>query len=410
MPEFLMPHLGADMTQGKLLLWRKKPGDRVNRGDIIADVETDKADIEVEVFTSGTIEKLLVEPGTQVPVGTPLAIIRTDGEPAAAPVQPQAAAASVAAIVPIPPVIKPVPQAAEPSRRLHISPVARKLAAELGIDASTVTPSGPGGRITREDIEQAAKGGRITPAAGAAPAISAPAAPAPAPGPLPSADRQARMRQAIAAAMARSKREIPHYYLSTTIDFKRALDWLTQENLSRPIEDRLLYGVLLVKAVALALREVPELNAVWEADRLVIKPDIHVGIAISLRGGGLIAPALHNADKKSLGELMKGFRDLIQRTRSLTLRSSELFDSTITVTSLGEQGVEGVFGIIYPPQVALVGFGNVHQRPWVVDGDALAVRPLITATLSGDHRVSDGHRGGVFLNAVERWLQQPEKL
>lgn len=413
MSEFLMPHLGADMTQGKLLLWRKKPGDRVNRGDIIADVETDKADIEVEVFTNGVIEKFLVEPGTQVPVGTPLAIIRTDGEPASAPVQPQAAALPVLSPVPVPPPIKPFPAvAAEPSRRLHISPVARKLAAELGIDPSKVTPSGPGGRITREDVEQAAKTGTIAPAAaaGVAPAISMPAAPVAAPGPLPSADRQARMRQAIAAAMARSKREIPHYYLSTTIDFKRALDWLTQENLKRPVEDRLLYGVLLVKAVALALREVPELNAVWESEKLVIKPDIHVGIAISLRGSGLIAPALHNADKKSLGELMKDFRDLIQRTRSLSLRSSELSDSTITVTSLGEQGVEGVFGIIYPPQVALVGFGNVHQRPWVVDGDALAVRPLITATLSGDHRVSDGHRGGMFLNAVERWLQQPEKL
>lgn len=405
MAEFLMPHLGADMTEGKLLLWRKKPGDRVTRGEIIADVETDKADIEVEVFTNGVIEKFLVEPGTQVPVGTPLAIIRTDGEPATAPVQPQAAAPSVPSPVPVPSVIAPAAAGpAEPSHRLHISPVAKKLAAELGIDPSRVTPSGPGGRITREDVERAAKARTITPAPAAAPIT-----PTPAP-PLPAADRQARMRQAIAAAMARSKREIPHYYLSATVDFKRALDWLTQENLRRPVEDRLLYGVLLVKAVALALREVPELNAVWEAEKLVVKPDINVGIAISLRGGGLIAPALHNTDKKSLGELMKEFRDLIQRTRSLTLRSSELSDSTITVTSLGEQGVEGVFGIIYPPQVALVGFGKVHQRPWVVDDEALAVRPLINATLSGDHRVSDGHRGGVFLNAVERWLQQPEKL
>jgi pyruvate dehydrogenase E2 component (dihydrolipoamide acetyltransferase) len=218
------------------------------------------------------------------------------------------------------------------------------------------------------------------------------------------------MRQIIAAAMARSKREIPHYYLSTTINLKRALDWLSQENLKRSIEDRILYGVLLVKAVALALREVPELNAVWESGKLVVKPEIHVGVAISLRQGGLIAPALLQTDKKSLGELMKDFRDLVQRTRAGSLRSSELSDSTITVTSLGEQGVESVMGIIYPPQVALVGFGRIEDRPWVVDGQALAVRPLITATLSGDHRVTDGHRGGVFLNAVERWLQQPEKL
>ena len=209
--------------------------------------------------------------------------------------------------------------------------------------------------------------------------------------------------------MARSKREIPHYYLSTTIDLKPALDWLTQENLKRGVEDRILYGVLLVKAVALALREVPELNAVWEQGGVVMKPEIHVGVAISLRQGGLIAPALHQVDKKPLGELMKDFRDLVQRARAGSLRSSELSESTITVTSLGEQGVESVFGIIYPPQVALVGFGKIQERPWIIDGQVVA-RPLIEATLSGDHRVSDGHRGGLFLSAVERLLQQPEKL
>lgn len=403
MAEFLMPHLGADMTEGVLRAWRKKLGERIDRGEIIAEVETDKANIEVEVFNGGVVEKFLVDPGTRVPVGAPLAIIRYDKEPAAVaapkeiPVPAVAAAAPIPVAVPVTPTALPVP-----AGRLHISPVARKLAAELGIDPATVTPSGPGGRITREDIERAAKA-----RAAAIPAVlpAAPSLPAPA-----VSDRQARMRQTIAAAMARSKREIPHYYLSTTVNLKRALDWLNQENLKRSVEDRLLYGVLLLKAVALALREVPELNAVWESGKLLVKPEIHVGVAISLRQGGLIAPALHLTDKKSLGELMKDFRDLVQRARAGSLRSSELSDSTITVTSLGEQGVEGVFGIIYPPQVALVGFGRVEDRPWVVDGQGLAVRPLITATLSGDHRVSDGHRGGVFLNAVDRWLQQPEKL
>lgn len=393
MSEFLMPHLGADMTEGTLLGWRKKPGDRVARGEIIADVETDKADIEVEVFTGGIVEKILVEPGTRVPVGTPLAIIRTDGEVAAAPVQKEVPVPSVPTPVPIPAATTARPAApVEPAGRLHISPVAKKLAAELGIDTATVTPSGPGGRITREDIERAAK-----------------ARPATVPVPSAPADRHARMRQTIAAAMARSKREIPHYYLSTTIDLQRALGWLNEENLKRAVEDRLLYGVLLLKAVALALREIPELNAVWESGQLVLKPEIHVGVAIALRQGGLIAPALHQADKKSLSELMKDFRDLVQRARSGSLRSSELSDSTITVTSLGEQGVESVFGIIYPPQVALVGFGKIENRPWVVDGQVVA-HPLITATLSADHRVTDGHRGGSFLNAVERSLQQPEKL
>jgi pyruvate dehydrogenase E2 component (dihydrolipoamide acetyltransferase) len=217
------------------------------------------------------------------------------------------------------------------------------------------------------------------------------------------------MRQAIAAAMAHANREIPHYYLSTTIDLKPVLDWLTAQNERRPVADRLLYGVLLLKATALALREVPELNAFWQDDRLAVQPSIHLGVAISLRGGGLIAPALHDADRKSLDQLMKELRDLIARVRSGGLRSSELSDPTITVTSLGEQGVEAVYGVIYPPQVALIGFGKVVERPWCVAGQIVS-RSLVTATLAGDHRATDGHRGGVFLAALERLLQEPAKL
>jgi pyruvate dehydrogenase E2 component (dihydrolipoamide acetyltransferase) len=217
------------------------------------------------------------------------------------------------------------------------------------------------------------------------------------------------MRQAIAAAMTRAKREIPHYYLTHTIDLHAALAWLAEENARRPITDRLLYGVLLLKAVALGLREVPELNAVWRGDHAEPRGAVHLGVAISLRGGGLVAPALHDADRQPLGDLMRAFRDLVQRARSGGLRSSELSDPTITVTSLGEQGVESVHGIVYPPQVAIVGFGRVGERPWVVGG-AVVARPLVTVTLSADHRVSDGHRGGLFLAAVERLLQAPERL
>jgi pyruvate dehydrogenase E2 component (dihydrolipoamide acetyltransferase) len=389
MAEFLMPHLGADMTAGTLQAWRKKPGDRVTRGDIIADVETDKADVEVEVFTTGVLEKILVEPGIKVPVGTVLAIIRQEGE-----VIPEAAPAP-AAPAPAASFARPAtPPAVHEEGRLRISPLAKKLAEELGVELASVTPTGPGGRITREDIEHAAQTRKA-----AVPSTAPPVA----------ADRAGRMRQVIAAAMARSKREIPHYYLSTTIDFQRALTWLNEENLKRAVEERLLYGVLLIKAVALALREQREFNAVWADGQVVLKPEIHVGTAISLRQGGLIAPALLNADQKPLGELMKNFRDLVQRARSGSLRSSELSESTITVTSLGEPGVEGIFGIIYPPQVALVGFGSMSQRPWSVEGQILS-RPLITASLSADHRASDGHRGGTFLNTIERLLQEPEKL
>jgi pyruvate dehydrogenase E2 component (dihydrolipoamide acetyltransferase) len=219
----------------------------------------------------------------------------------------------------------------------------------------------------------------------------------------------ARLRQTIAAAMSRSKREIPHYYLSTTVDLDAALRWLAEQNGSRPITARLLHGVLFLKAVALALREVPELNAVWDVDHVTVKPDIHVGVAISLRQGGLVAPAIHNVDQLTLDELMAKLRDLVNRVRSGSLRSSELSDPTITVTSLGDQGVETVYGVIYPPQVALVGFGKVVERPWSVSGNIVS-RSTVTATLAADHRVTDGHRGAIFLSAIERQLQEPEKL
>lgn len=396
MAEFPMPQLGADMSAGKLLGWRKNVGDHVQRGDIIADVETDKADIEIEVFTTGVIEKFLVQPGEKVPVGTVLAIIREEGKPLEAEV-PRVTTAMAREPIPaasavIAPLISPI--AAHPvvgETRLRISPAARKVAADLGVDPASLVGTGPGGRITLEDVQRAAQTSPVQPVAEIA------------------LDRQARMRQAIAAAMARSKRKIPHYYLSTTIDVSRAMTWLAQENLKRTVEDRLVYGVLLLKAVALALRDAPELNSVWMSGKATQVRDIHVGVAISLRGGGLVAPALHNTDRQSLDELMKNFRDLVQRARAGSLRSSELSDPTITVTSLGEQGVESVFGIIYPPQVALVGFGKVVERPWSADGKIIS-RPLITATLSADHRVSDGHRGGLFLAAVDRRLQEPEKL
>jgi pyruvate dehydrogenase E2 component (dihydrolipoamide acetyltransferase) len=389
MADFLMPKLGADMTAGTLIAWHKKPGDVVKRGDVVAEVETDKGVIDVEIFSTGVLRQLLVQPGEKVPVGTVLARVEEEGAPAAAAVVVPAPALPTPAV----PVSRPAAPAPAPDwSRLRISPSARQRARELGVDPTTVQGTGPRGAITREDVERAA----------AKPA----ALPAP---PSPAAERLKRLRQTIAAAMSRSKREVPHYYLATTIDMHRAMTWLAEENSKRSVSDRLLYGVLLLKAVARALREVPELNAVWDGDRVVLKEDVHVGMAISLRQGGLVAPALHHTDRQSVDELMKNLRDLVARARAGSLRSSELADPTITVTNMGEQGVETVFGIIYPPQVALVGFGKVVERPWSVDGQVVS-RPVLTATLSADHRVSDGHRGGLFLAAVDRLLQEPEKL
>lgn len=217
------------------------------------------------------------------------------------------------------------------------------------------------------------------------------------------------MRKAIAAAMARSKREIPHYYLGTWINMSRAMAWLEAENLKRPVTERLLYSVMLLKAVALASREIPDMNGFWIDGALRLSEAIHVGVAISLREGGLIAPAIHDPDKKSLDEIMANLRDLVKRVRAGVLRSSEIMDATITVTSLGEQGVETVFGIIYPPQVALVGFGKISEHPWAANG-MIGTKPVINTTLAGDHRASDGHRGALFLAAIDRHLQEPEKL
>jgi pyruvate dehydrogenase E2 component (dihydrolipoamide acetyltransferase) len=386
MAEFVMPTLGSDMTAGTLIEWRKKVGDRVVKGEIIAEVDTDKAAIEIESFYTGHIERLITKPGDRVPVGTVMAIIHEEGKPAGK--VDVEAKAETKPLVESPPSTarKAVPSPTFEPGRLRISPAARQLAAELGVDPSTLRGTGPDGAITREDIQRAA-----------------------AERPETAIDRQARMRQAIAAAMARSKREIPHYYLSTTIDMGRAMVWLKEENLKRPVTDRLLYSVLLIKAVALALRQVPELNALWKENGALPSPDIHVGVAVSLRQGGLVAPAIHHTDRQSLGELMRSFQDVVKRARSGTLRSSEFSDPTITVTSLGEQGVETVFGVIYPPQVALVGFGKIAERPWVVDGQ-VGLRPVVTATLSADHRVTDGHRGGLFLSAVDRLLQEPGQL
>jgi len=387
-----MPILTVDMTAGTLTAWRKRVGEAIKRGDIIAEVETDKGLIDVEVFTTGVIESIFVQAGETVPTGTVLAIIREETGASVSVASPT----PVEPIPAVPPASRPAPSPpgaiTEVPGRPRISPFARKVAAELGVDPVSVRGTGPGGAVTREDVERAA--------------AARPQAPA---RPVELHDRQARMRQLIGAAMARSKREIPHYYLGTTIDMSRAMAWLADENLKRPVTERLLTGALLMKATALALREVPELNAVWRGTEAVPSAAIHIGVAISLRGGGLVAPALHDADRRSLGDLMTGLRDLVRRARSGGLRSSELSDPTITVTSLGEQGVETVFGIIYPPQVAIVGFGKVVERAWVVEG-RIEARPVLAATLSADHRVSDGHRGGLFLAAVDRLLQEPGGL
>jgi pyruvate dehydrogenase E2 component (dihydrolipoamide acetyltransferase) len=276
--------------------------------------------------------------------------------------------------------------------RAKVSPAARKRAAELGVALDRVEPTGPDGVIQLADVERAAR-----------------AKPAARPAPAAAVDKQEAMRQAIAAAMAKSKREIPHYYLATTISVERALQWLTAENATRTVKERVLFAAVLLRAVVLALKEVPELNGFWVDGRFRAAEAVHLAVGLSLRGGGLISPAIHDAQDKRVPEMMVALGDLIQRVRAGSVRSSELTDGTATVTNLGDQGVETVYGVIYPPQVALVGFGKIVERPWAENG-GLYVRRVVTATLSADHRASVGHRGALFLATLDRLLQEPEKL
>jgi len=309
----------------------------------------------------------------------------------------------------------PTGRPAEP-QRLRASPLARKVAQRLGVDLASVPGSGPHGEITWHDVE--AVGGPLPSAPEARPEPQPEARPEAPPKPVgppageaaPAGDeRYAAMRRAIAAAMSKSKREIPHYYLSQRLDMSAALAWLEETNLARSVTERLLPAALLLKAAALATHDVPEVNGFYREGGFEPSDAVHLGVGISLRQGGLIAPAIHDADRKDLDTLMADLRDLVKRARSLQLRSSEMTDATLTTTMLGDQGVESVYGIVYPPQVALVGFGRVVERPWAEHG-MLAVRPTLTVTLAADHRASDGHRGGLYLSAIERRLLTPEEL
>lgn len=428
MIEFKMPALGADMDEGKLDEWLVKPGDAVTRGQVVAVVETTKAAVEVECWQEGTVTELLVPVGMTVQVGTPLARLAEPGEaaipapttaPAPETVAPVAEAAPVAEVPPVvaapppaevPPPAPPAPPAAPappPAPAHHrrwVSPAARRLAQSVGVDVEAVTGTGPQGAVTLSDVEHAAAHAKAVepPKPVAAPTQKL------SPKEL-AAKRGTEMRRSIAAAMSRSKREIPHYYLAHEIVLDNAMNWLAERNAQRSITERVLPAVLLIKAVALAAQRFGEFNGFWRNDTFEPAEAVHVGVAISLRGGGLVAPALHDVADKKLDELMADLTDLVARARAFSLRSSEMSDPTITITNLGDQGVDSVFGVIYPHQVAMVGFGTPAQRVHAVDG-GIRIATTVQASLAADHRASDGHRGALFLAAIDEVLTQPDLL
>ena len=472
MSTFVMPSLGADMDEGTVLEWLVEPGDVVNKGDIVAVVDTSKSAVDVETFESGVVQQILVGVGEKVPVGTPLAEIGAETvaavpatrEPVKAGTTRKARGRKASAATPA-----PGADAAEAPDRLSpellASPVVRRFARSTGVDLGTVQGSGPHGRITHDDVVQAVPpshpappesvgagahgpGVRISPYArrrarelGVDPADlmrvsngsavsaadveaaairgdAAPAATAVAPpdgasaaelGTPTPAERAAAMRRAIATLMSRSKREIPHYYLAETYDLAAAAAWVARYNDGRPVQERLVMAALLAKATALAARQVPQLNGFWVDDAFQAAPAVHLGVAVSLRGGGLVTPAIHDADALALPDLMAALRDVVERARRGVLHRAELTDGTLTMTNLGERGARSVLGVIFPPQVGLVGFGRVVDRPVAVDG-LVGVHPTVDATLSGDHRAGDGHVGGTFLAVLGELLERPEEL
>jgi len=476
MAEFRMPSLGADMEHGKVVEWLVKPGDYVHKGDIVAAVDTDKTVMDIESFEEGVVAEFLVDLGDTVDVGTPIArITATPAElptaptppvpsPKAAPpvrhlahtlgvdvgrisgsgaggevtrddVERAAAAAPGTSAGPAPAVAPEAPAepAEDTAHRVRSSPLARRLALELGVDLAGIPGTGPGGAVTEEDVlaavpprERAPQGTRADKPAAAPPSavpatepatpdLKAPAPPAPQPqlashpGRKDAGGKAESLRQAIGALMSRSKKEIPHYYLSTTLDLAAAMAWMQAANQQRPVSSRLVPSALLLKATALAAREVPDMNGFFTRGAFQASSSVHLGVAVALRHGGLVAPALHDADTLTLDQLMDQLRDLVGRARAGRLQRAEMADPTITVTNLGDLGVESVYGVIYPPQVAMVGFGKVLEQPWAHHG-MLGIRHAAIATLSADHRVSDGLRGGRFLARIDELLQKPGDL
>ena len=464
--EFTMPSLGADMDEGKLVEWLVKPGDQVAKGDIVAVVETAKAIMEVECFREGVVQQIIVEPGTTVPVGAPMATIAPVGAPVEAPPTPVETPRSEPVVTPAaalpperppahpaapsgplirrlvdqhgvdlttvegtgrggaitradvrraadeqaaPPAATKPPRPTPPSppraaRAANISPYARELADRLGVDLSTVQGTGRGGAIRTDDVRAAA----------AAPAREAaeperPERPAMVEDPDAATRRAEAARLATAKLMARSKREIPHYYLRSTVDVTDALAWIRERNRELPVSERILPAALFLRATAIAAGQVSALNGFWEDDHFVPVPSVNLGVPVSLRGGGLITPAIADAAELRLPELAVRMRELATRAKAGRLRGSELTGATITVTNLGDLGVELVYGVIYPPQVALVGVGRIVERPWAVDG-LLGIRSIAVVTLSADHRASDGATGARFLDVLGRSLSQPKNL
>ncbi|MFP2957775.1 dihydrolipoamide acetyltransferase family protein [Myxococcus sp. 1LA] len=380
-----MPSLSPTMTEGKIVKWLKKQGDKVSSGEAVAEVETDKSNLEIEAYDDGTLEEIVVGENQMAKVGSPIAYLAGKGAKAAPAAKPAAA---------------PVQGG---GRRVRASPVAKKIAREKGLDLAQVSGSGPSGRVVKRDIEAALSRG---PAAAPAAAKKAPAAqPAPGVRPEPTVVPLTSMRKVIAQRMTEVKPGVPHFYLTIEVDMEAASK-VREE--AKALDLKVSVNDLIVKAVAMAVRRYPKINVSLQGDKVVQFHSVDVGIAVALEEG-LITPILRDADQKGLQAIATGVRELAERARKRALKPEEYTGGSITVSNLGMYGIDQFVAVINPPQASILAVGAVTEKAVVRDGQ-LAVRKMMTATLSCDHRVIDGAIGAEFLRELRGLLEHPTRL
>lgn len=412
--EIVMPRLSDTMEQGTIARWLKKPGDEVKKGEPLAEIETDKATMNLESFTSGRLQKILLPEGQTVPIGTPIAIVGGLNEALAeAPRAPTGAVVAETAAPPAPavsaaaPQPTPAPGATEAKGALRASPIARRLAEEMGVDLNAVTGTGPGGRITREDVEAVAQAQRAITPPTPVPAPLPPRAPTPAPAAAPAGPTSA-MQRTIARRMVQSKTTVPHFYVTAAIDLSEASRLRGQLNATWQ-DAHVGFTEMIVKAVALALRAVPQVNASWVDDHIEQHADVNVGVVVSTEGGGLLIPVLRHVDQTDLRTLTKQFREIVQRARENKPRPGDLEGGTFSVSNLGHHPVEEFLAIINPPESGMLAIGQIAKEP-VVKDDQIAIVPRVRVSLSADHRVYYGVTGAEFLGKLKDFLEHPLSL
>jgi pyruvate dehydrogenase E2 component (dihydrolipoamide acetyltransferase) len=424
----IMPKLGFDMAEGTLVRWVKAEGEQINKGEVLAEIETDKATVEVESSATGTILKQLVDQGAVVPVSTPIAVVGEAGEEVGDIPAPEAVAE--------PEKEQPTPEKteAEPSKpepaptkkeepaleaattpegRIKASPLARRVAEEENVDINRIQGTGPGGRIVRRDVEKAMEEGLPVPA----PAPRKPAEKAPAIAPLPAFTAEPRddetvqltkLRQAIARRMVESKTSVPHFYVTHEYKMEALMDMRAQINGMLPEGEKLSVNDFIVKAVALTLREFPNLNASYAGDKVIRHGAINVGVAVSVEGG-LLTVVNQDTDQKPLRQISIDMKGMVARARAGKVKPSDIEGSTFSVSNMGMYDVEHFIAIINPPEAGILAVGSAMEVPVVENGE---IKPgwRMKATLSVDHRVSDGAEGARFMQALAKYLEEPLRL